>query len=155
MRVTDDLLRWVYGAALAAATSEAVARNVTEDVLLNASPDASRAGLVTEAVRLAMRQAPVAPFDALPAADREALALVRLAGLTVAEVAAATGEEPDVVKRRLGAALRTVADLPKPAGGERRGLRAVAHAQLLQHMPHVRLHRRLRDHQPLGDLAVP
>jgi hypothetical protein len=154
MRVTDDL-PWVYGAALAAAGSEAVARDVTEGVLLEASPEATRRDLVTEAVRLAIRRSRVAPFDGLPAADREALALVRLAGLNVVEVAAATGEEPDVVKRRLGAALRAVAGLPQPAGRKRRGFRAIAHAEFLQHMPHVGLHRRLRDHKPLRDLAIP
>jgi hypothetical protein len=154
MRVTDDL-PWVYGAALAAARSEAAAKDVTESVLVEAEPDASRSDLAIEAVRLAVRRSPAQPFDGMDAADAEALALVRIAGMTVVEVAAATGEEPDVVKRRLGAALRVVAGLGKPAGRERRGLRAIAHAQLLQHMPHVRLHRRLGDHESLGDLAVP
>ena len=153
MRVTDDL-PWVYGAALAAAGTEAVARDVTENVLLQSPPGSSRKDLITEAVRLAVRRTTVAPFDRLPAGDREALALVRLAGLNVVEVAAATGEEQDVVKRRLGAALRRVV-LTEPARGERRGLGTVAHAKFLQHVPNVRLHRRLRDHESFGDLAVP
>ena len=154
MRVTDDL-PWIYGAALAAAGSEAAAQDVTEDVLTHASPRASRADLVAEAVRLAVRRSPAAPFARLPEREREALALVRLARLDVGGVAAVTGEDPAEVKRRLGSALRSLAGLVEPAGRKRRGFRAVAHPQLLQHVPHVRLHRRLRDHESFGDLAVP
>jgi hypothetical protein len=153
MRVTDDL-PWIYGAALAAAGSEAVACDVTEDVLLDAPPEASRKDLVTEAVRLAVRRTEIAPFDGLPAGDREALALVRLAGLTVTEVSAATGEEPDVVKRRLGTALRSIAGLPEVARRERRGLGAIAHPQLLKHVPNVGFDGCFGDHESLGDLAV-
>jgi len=43
---------------------------------------------------------------------------------------------------------------PQVARGERRRLGAVAKAQLLEHVSHVRLDRRLGDEQPLGDLAV-
>src|SRR3954451_3793739 len=39
------------------------------------------------------------------------------------------------------------------AGCERCCLRAIAQAQLLQHMPYVRLDCRLAPHEPLGDLA--
>jgi hypothetical protein len=154
MPVTDDL-PWIYGAALAAAGSVAAAQDVTERVLVGAPPEASRRDLVIEAVRLAVRTVPAPVFAGLRPADREALALVRLAALTVDEVADVTGDEPAVVKRRLASALRSVAGLPQPAGGERRSFRAIAHAKLLQHVPDVRLHRRLGDHESLGDLAVP
>jgi DNA-directed RNA polymerase specialized sigma24 family protein len=109
MRVVDDL-PWIYGAACHAAADEAAARHVTERVVRDARPGASRHGLVAEAVRLAVGSAtPAAPFDRLPPREREALALVRLAGMGVEEVAALTGEAPATVKRRLTAGLQALA----------------------------------------------
>jgi hypothetical protein len=63
---------------------------------------------VVEAVRMAVRDAPAPPFDRLPADEREALALVRLAGLDVNEVAELTGTTPAMVKARLTAALTVI-----------------------------------------------
>ena len=164
MRVTDDL-PWIYGAALAAAATEEIARDVAEQVATTAARDASRSELVARAIRSAVRVAPAAPFAGLAEEEREALALVRLGGFDVTEVARQTGTDPREVKRRLGAALRALAGQPLPLAQEQpsaepprregRGLRSVSHPKFLQYVPHVRLHRRLRDHQPVGDLAVP
>src|SRR3954469_6259434 len=71
-------------------------------------------GRVAEAVRLAPGGAtPAAPFDRLPPRERQALALVRLAGMTIDEVAALTGEDPATIKRRRTAGLQTLAT-PQP-----------------------------------------
>jgi DNA-directed RNA polymerase specialized sigma24 family protein len=113
MRVVDDL-PWIYGAACHAAADETAARHVTERVVRDALPGTPRRALVAEAVRLAVGGvAPAAPFDRLPPGERQALALVRLAGMGIDEVAALTGEDPATVKRRLTAGLQALAT-PRP-----------------------------------------
>jgi DNA-directed RNA polymerase specialized sigma24 family protein len=111
----SDDLPWVYGAALAAARSSSAAERITEHVVLSCSADASRARRIGEAVRLAVGTAPAPPYDRLAPGAREALALVRLAGLRVDEVAALLGEDERTVKRRLAEALRTLASGAVPA----------------------------------------
>ena len=114
MSVLDDL-PWIYGAACRASADEAAAGDLTERVVREARPGTPRRALVAEAVRLGVGSAtPAAPFDRLRAPERQALALVRLAGLSVEEVAALTGEDPATVKRRLSAGLRTLTS-PRPA----------------------------------------
>jgi DNA-directed RNA polymerase specialized sigma24 family protein len=105
-------LPWIYGAALAASASDAAADHVTEQVVRSAPGCATRGSLVIEAVRQAVLRDPASPFDLLGTGDREALALVRLAGLDVGEVAELLGEDAATVKRRLNKALQT---LSKPA----------------------------------------
>jgi hypothetical protein len=113
MGVMDDL-PWLYGAACHATADEAAARQVTERVVRDARPGTPRRALVAEAVRLGVGSVtPAAPFDRLPPRERQALALVRLAGMGVEEVAALTGEDPATVKRRLTAGLRMLAT-PRP-----------------------------------------
>jgi Sigma-70, region 4 len=113
MSIMDDL-PWIYGAACSAAADEAAARAVTERVVRDARPGTPRRALVAETVRLAVGGVtPAAPFDRLPPGDREALALVRLAGMSIDEVATLTGEDQATVKRRLTAGLRTLAT-PRP-----------------------------------------
>jgi DNA-directed RNA polymerase specialized sigma24 family protein len=113
MRVVDDL-PWIYGAACHAAADEVTARHVTERVVRDARPGTPRRALVAEAVRLAVGSVtPAEPFDRLPPRERQALALVRLAGMGIEEVAAVTGEDPATVKRRLTAGLQTLAT-PRP-----------------------------------------
>jgi DNA-directed RNA polymerase specialized sigma24 family protein len=113
MPVLDDL-PWIYGAACHASADEAAAGRLTERVVREARPGTPRRALVAEAVRLAAGgAAQAAPFDRLPPREREALALVRLAGLGIDEVAALTGEDAATVKRRLSAGLRTLAS-PQP-----------------------------------------
>src|SRR3954449_3183918 len=70
----------VWRAALAASGDRHVAEAVTTAVLYAASPDATAADLVRQAVLAAVRQAPAAPFAAMGAAQREAVALARIAG---------------------------------------------------------------------------
>jgi DNA-directed RNA polymerase specialized sigma24 family protein len=113
MGVMDDL-PWIYGAARHAVANEAVARQVTERVVRDARPGTPRRALVAEAVRLGVGSVtPAAPFDRLPPRERQTLALVRLAGMGVEEVAALTGEDPTTVKRRLTAGLQMLAT-PQP-----------------------------------------
>ena len=107
MVVMDDV-PWIYGAAAAATCSESVAREVTERVVRGAGSGATRGALRAEAVRLAVRTAPAAPFVGLDPDDAEALALVRLTGAGVRDVAAVTGEDQAAVSRRLTRALRTL-----------------------------------------------
>jgi DNA-directed RNA polymerase specialized sigma24 family protein len=107
MEVVNDL-PWVYGAALAAASSEAGAQDATERAFRGARAGDTRRALIAEAVRVAIRTDPAEPFDALDPEDAEALALVRIAGLCVAEVAALTGHDRATVKRRLTVALRSL-----------------------------------------------
>ena len=113
MHVVDDL-PWIYGAACHATADEATARDLTERVVREARPGAPRRALLAEAVRLGVGSPkPAAPFDRLAPRDRQALALVRLAGMGVEEVAVLTGEDPATVKRRLTDGLRTLAT-PQP-----------------------------------------
>src|SRR3954470_23494722 len=83
MRVLEHL-PWIYGAACHATADEAAARHVTERVVHDARPGTPRRALVAEAVRLGVGSAtPAAPFDRVPPRERQALALVRLAGMTI------------------------------------------------------------------------
>jgi len=109
MEVAADL-PWVYGAARAAARTEAGARDATERAFRFARASDTRQALVAQAVRVAIGIDPAAPFDALDPDDAEALALVRLAGLRVDEVADLTGDDPVMVRRRLTAGLRTLSE---------------------------------------------
>ena len=109
LRVMDDELPWIYGAARAAAASEAAALEATARVVRGAPAGALRRDLVADVVRLAMRSDPAEPFALLPLDEREALALVRLAGLGVEEVSAITATPADEVKGRLTSALRGLA----------------------------------------------
>jgi hypothetical protein len=108
----------VWRAALAASGDRHVAEAVTTAVLYAASPDATAADLVRQAVLAAVRQAPAAPFAAMGAAQREAVALARIAGCPVGEVAAALGVGDGTARRLLTAGLRSMLRRP-PASGRR------------------------------------
>ena len=113
MGVMDDL-PWIYGAACHAVADEAAARQVTERVVRDARLGTPRRALVADAVRLGVGSVtPAAPFDRLPPRERHTLALVRLAGMGIEEVAALTGEDLTAVKRRLTAGLQMLAT-PRP-----------------------------------------
>ena len=113
MRVLDDL-PWIYGAARHAVADQAAADELTVRVVRDARPGTSRRALVAEAVRLGVSGGtPAAPFDRVPPKEREALALVRLAGMSVDEVATLTGEDAATVKRRLTVGLQMLA-APRP-----------------------------------------
>jgi DNA-directed RNA polymerase specialized sigma24 family protein len=98
-----DALPWVYGAARAGSASEDAAVEAAAGAL--AEGPAPRDELIARAIRLAVAGDPAGPFAELEPEAREALALVRLGGLNVDEVAALTGVTRDQVKLRLAAAL--------------------------------------------------
>ena len=127
---------------------------MTTAVLCPAPPEAAAAELVRQAVLGAVRRAPAPAFARMRRAEREAVALGRIAGCPVAEVAAALGVGDGAARRLLTAGLRSMLRRRERAGGERRRLRSVAEAQLLEDIAHVGLDRRLAQEQPLGDLAV-
>jgi hypothetical protein len=102
MAVMDDL-PWVYGAARAASASEDRAADATAEVLARGL--GTRSEMIGHAIRQAVAGDPASPFDGLEPEAREALALVRLGGLKVDEVAALTGVTVAEVKLRLSAAL--------------------------------------------------
>jgi DNA-directed RNA polymerase specialized sigma24 family protein len=100
--VPDRLLPQVYGAALAAAADQDAAARAAEHAMVSEA-----AGVVVgttpaaAAILAAIRDAPSQPFASLPRPERETLALARLGGLNVPEIAAALGEDERTVKRRL------------------------------------------------------
>ncbi len=108
-----DYLPRVYGAALAAARDEEAACAVTQRVF---EGPVSGAGhhcqdprcLVEQAICLAMRTAPRNPFGGIAPQDREAVALARLAGYSVDEIALTLEIAPAEVKRRLRAGLEAI-----------------------------------------------
>src|SRR3954447_21841743 len=107
----------VWRAALAASGDRHVAEAVTTAVLHAASPDATAAYLVRQAVLAAVRQAPAAPFAAMAAAQREAVALARIAGSPVGEVAAALGVGDGTARRLLTAGPRSLLRPPPATRG--------------------------------------
>jgi DNA-directed RNA polymerase specialized sigma24 family protein len=110
-RLDSARLARVYGAALAAAGSAGMAADVTGHVLAAASvePGSDERALVARAVRLAVRGAPHPAFAAMELDDREAVALVRVAGCTDGEAAGALGVDVAEVRRRLLRGLRAAA----------------------------------------------
>ena len=105
-----------------------------------------------------MLDSPGPGFALLEPADREALALARLAGLDVAEIAAETRSTVAEVKARLNAGLRQLGiasvRLAQIFRRQHRRLRAVPDAQLRARDAHATSRSPLADHEVLGDLAV-
>jgi Sigma-70, region 4 len=106
----------VYGAAVAASRDEASALAVTNRVLIEAAREPAGAGraldcrqLVENAIGLAVRSCPAEGFATIEQDDREAIALARLGGYSVTEIATALGTSAEDVKRRMSRGLRTVA----------------------------------------------
>jgi hypothetical protein len=102
---------YVYAAAVAAARDETAAGAIVQDVLRSAVRQAGvldRAKLVESAIRLGVRSDPAERFASMEPGDREAVALARLAGYTVAEVAATLGTGTADVKARMLRGLRTL-----------------------------------------------
>ncbi|HEX7300743.1 MAG TPA: hypothetical protein VF257_17220 [Solirubrobacteraceae bacterium] len=98
----------VWRAALAATGDAAVAEHVTTAVLRAAPSDSAASALVRSAVLAAVRNAPAPAFAAMGAAEREAVALVRLAGCRTDEVAATLGVGDATARRLLSAGLQAV-----------------------------------------------
>jgi DNA-directed RNA polymerase specialized sigma24 family protein len=98
----DRMLPQVYGAALAAAADQDVAARAAEHAMVcEAAGAVVGTAPVAKAILAAVREAPSQPFAVLPRPLRETLALARLGGLKVPEIAAALGEDERTVKRRL------------------------------------------------------
>jgi hypothetical protein len=106
--VQGEHLDAVWRAALAASGDQAVAEEVTIAVLRGAARDAAEPELVRTAVLAAVRRAPAPAFAGLDGAEREALALARIAGCPVGEVASALGVGDGAARRLLTAALGSV-----------------------------------------------
>jgi Sigma-70, region 4 len=102
----------VYGAALAASADRGAAEDVTRAVMVDAATGRARTdarSLVERAVLRAVRDAPHPVFDAMGAGEREVVALARLAGYSVPEIAEALGIAPPEVRSRLTSGVRAVA----------------------------------------------
>jgi DNA-directed RNA polymerase specialized sigma24 family protein len=116
--VRGEHLDEVWRAALAASGDEDVAEAVTTAVLSGAPPGATAAELVRQAVLAAVRRAPAPAFAPMRGAERDAVALARIAGCPVGEVAAALGVGDGTARRLLTAGLRSMLRRP-PASGRR------------------------------------
>jgi DNA-directed RNA polymerase specialized sigma24 family protein len=101
----------VYGAAVAAARDEHAAAGVTEQVLAKAAAEdvVARDELVERAILTAVRRAPAPCFEVMRQPDREPVALARLAGYSVEQVAASLGLSVEEVKASMLRALRAAA----------------------------------------------
>jgi DNA-directed RNA polymerase specialized sigma24 family protein len=108
----DIELAAVWSAARAASADLAAAEDVTVAVMSRRprDPPANRRTLVVEAVRRAVAIAPCAPLASLAADERESLALARLAGLDVDEIADIVGSDAAIIRRRLTNGLRALAE---------------------------------------------
>jgi hypothetical protein len=112
-----DHLDPVWRAALAASGDRDVAEEVTTAVLRAAPRDAAAGDLVRRAVLAAVRRAPAPAYAAMEGAEREAVALARIADCPVGEVAAALGVGDGAARRLLTAGLRAM--LHRPPSGPR------------------------------------
>ncbi len=102
-----DVLTLVYTAALAASGSRPVAEQVAERVMV-AQPAGEPRRLAQCAVLLALRVSPDRAFAAVGEEEREVLALARLTGATVGDVATVLGLTPEEVRARMGRGLRAL-----------------------------------------------
>ena len=107
----DASVPHVYGAALAAAAGPAAAAEVTQDVMVAAAAGAARPdarSLVGRAVIRAVRTAPHAAFAPMPEGEREVVALARLAGYSVSEIAEVLEIGADEARSRMTSGLRAL-----------------------------------------------
>ena len=116
--LVDELMRLapqVHGAAVAASSDPESAARVTEQVLCDAArrhapgQPIDRRRLVERAIRLGVTSCPAEGFAAIDERDREAIALARLGGYSVAEIARALETTAGEVKRRMSRGLFSVA----------------------------------------------
>jgi DNA-directed RNA polymerase specialized sigma24 family protein len=103
------VLEQVYGAALAASAGPAVAGEVTRAVMVAAAGERSDArSLVARAIVRAVRTAPHAAFAPMAAPEREVVALARLGGYSVGEIAETLGIAPGEARSRMTSGLRAL-----------------------------------------------
>jgi DNA-binding NarL/FixJ family response regulator len=109
----------VYAATVAACRHEQIAEAITERVVTSALRsngwDASldRSRLIEQAVVLAVRVDPCPALARLPVEEREAIALARLAGCSVQEIALALETGVDHVKAAMSRTLRHMSASPE------------------------------------------
>jgi DNA-directed RNA polymerase specialized sigma24 family protein len=115
-----DHLDAVWRAALAASGDRTVAEDVATAVLTSAGTDAPEHQLVRSAVLLALRRAPAPAFAAMAPAEREAVALARIAGCRVDEVASTLGIGDRAARRLLTEGLRSTVRHRRRASAPRR-----------------------------------
>jgi predicted RNA polymerase sigma factor len=117
-RLVDELMRLapqVHGAAVAASRDPSSAARVTERVLCDAArghapgQPIDRRRLVEHAIRLGVTSCPPECYAGIEERDREAIALARLGGYSVTEIACALQASPGEVKRRMSRGVRSVA----------------------------------------------
>ena len=89
---------------------------MTTAVLCAAPPEAPAADIVRQAVLGAVRRAPAPAFAVMADAERDAVALARIAGCPVGEVAAALGVGDGTARRLLTAGLRSMLRRPGASG---------------------------------------
>jgi hypothetical protein len=107
----------VWRAALAASGDSDVAEEVTIAVLRAAPRDATTTELVRRAVLTAVRRAPAPALAAMDAGEREAVALARIAGCPIGDVAATLDIGDGAARRLLTAGLGAIRH--RPASGPR------------------------------------
>ena len=117
-RLVDELMQvapQVHGAAVAASSDPSSAARVTERVLCEAArghapgQPIDRRRLVERAIRLGVRSCPADGYARIEERDREAIALARLGGYSVTEIACALQTSPGEVKRRMSRGVHSVA----------------------------------------------
>jgi|SRR5947209_7829330 len=102
----DSDLAWVFGAAVRAAADDHAARQATT---VAAAVGGDRAARMVAAVRAAVAERPCEALAALPAAEREVIALARILRMDVDAIAVAVGSERGEVKARMRAGLGRLA----------------------------------------------
>jgi DNA-directed RNA polymerase specialized sigma24 family protein len=110
--LVDASVPRVYGAALAAAADAEAAEDVTCEVMVDVANGRGRAdarSLIERAVLRAVQTAPHPTFAAMRAEDREAVALARLAGYSITEVADALEIPPSEARSRMTSGVKTLA----------------------------------------------
>jgi len=117
-RLADELMRLaprIHGAAVAASRDPSSAARVTERVLCDAARGHSGGGpidgrgLVERAIRLGVRSCPAEGYAEIDERDREAIALARLGGYSVTEIAWTLQTSTREVKRRMSRGVQTIA----------------------------------------------
>jgi DNA-directed RNA polymerase specialized sigma24 family protein len=109
----DSLVARAYGAAMAVSANPAAAERVTALALERGAGNEPE--IVLRTLRLAVRTAPAPQYRRMSVEQREAVALARPGGATVAETDAALGVSPGEAKRRMLEGLRAAAATPAQA----------------------------------------
>jgi DNA-directed RNA polymerase specialized sigma24 family protein len=110
-RGRDSHLAWVYGAARSAGSDAGAATAAAAAVASGGGRDAQ----MLAAVRAAIASSPCEPLASLPLEQREPIALARILGMDVDQIAATLGLAREEVKARMRAGLAGLARAPVAA----------------------------------------